>query len=56
MTRAQILALIQDIARDQADDDTISLYYDETVNELGKSLDPPMVQAELFSLTAGTAT
>ena len=56
MTRAEILALIQEMARDQADDDTIAVYYDETVAELGKTTDPPMVNCELLSVTDGTST
>jgi len=56
MTKAEILTLIQDIARGQADDDTIAVYYEETINELGRLVDPPMAEAGLFSLTSGTAT
>jgi hypothetical protein len=56
MTKNEIKTLIQDIARDQAEDDTIDDYYDEAVIELAQLLDPPIVEAELLAVTAGTAT
>ena len=56
MTKNEVLTLIQDIARDQAEDDTISKYYDEAIVELGKMQDPVLVERALFTVTAGTAT
>ena len=56
MTKNDILDLIQDIARDEADTDAISAYYDEIVEELGKLPDPPMVERDLLTVTSGTAT
>lgn len=56
MTKNEILVLIQDIARDQATATTISDYYDEVIEELGKIKNPPIVERELFTVTAGTAT
>jgi hypothetical protein len=56
MLKNDVLTLIQDIARDQAEDDTISKYYDEAIVELGKLPDPVLVERELFTVTAATAT
>lgn len=56
MTKNEVLTLIQDIARDQAEDDTISKYYDEAIVELGKMPDPVLVERALFTVTAATAT
>ena len=56
MTKNEVLTLVQDIARDQAEDDTISKYYDEAIAELGKMPDPVLVERALFTVTAGTQT
>lgn len=58
MTKNEILQLAQEIARDlvTSTDATMSAYYDEVVEELGKTLDPPLVEAALFPFTSGTAT
>jgi len=56
MTKNEVLTLIQDIARDQATDTTISDYYDEVIEELGKTKNPPLVERALFTITAGTAS
>ena len=56
MTKNEVLALVQDIARDQAEDDTISKYYDEAIVELGKMPNPVLVERALFTVTSGTAT
>ena len=56
MTKNEVLTLIQDIARDQAEDDTISKYYDEAIVELGKMPNPVLVERDLFAVVAGTAT
>ena len=56
MIKSDILDLVQDIARDQADADAIDAYYDEAVEELGKLQDPPMQERALVEFTSGTAT
>jgi len=56
MTKNEVLTLVQDIARDQAEDSTISKYYDEAIVELGKMRDPVLVECDLFTVTATTAT
>lgn len=55
MTKAEVLALVQDMARDQADDTTISAYHDEVIEELAKSEDPPFVALGNFALTSGVS-
>jgi len=55
MTKNDILDLVQDIARDQANDTAISAYYDEEVEALGKLPNPPLVERDLVGFTSGTA-
>lgn len=56
MTKNEITALAQDIARDQGNDTTLSAYYDEVIEELGKIRNPPLVERDIFAFTDGTAT
>lgn len=55
MTKAEILLLTQDMARGQANDDTIDVFFDEVLYNLAKSANPLLTNAELVDLTSGTA-
>lgn len=55
MTKNDITDLVQDISRDLADASSISAYYDEEIELLGKTQDPPMVERDLITFTSGTA-
>lgn len=56
MNRAGVLSLVKELGRDQTDDDTVAVYYDEVIEELARSKSPPLVDAALLTLTADTAT
>ena len=55
MTKNEVLTLVQDVARDQAEDDTISKYYDEAIVELGKMPEPVLVERALFEVSDGVS-
>jgi len=55
MTKAEILALAKTISRQpDLDDDTIDIYYDDVIDEIGQTSIPPLVAIELFAITSGT--
>ncbi len=56
MTKNEITALVQDISRDLADASSISAYYDEIIEELGKREDPPIVERGLEIFASGTSS
>jgi hypothetical protein len=55
MTKAEITTLVNDISRNLADASSISEYYDETIEELAKIPDPPIVAIEAVTITSGTS-
>ena len=53
MGRAEVLALVQDLALDQADAPSIDRYYDDIIYDLGKR--PWLTEASLIATVAGTS-
>ncbi len=54
MTKAEILTLVQDLTQSQADSVTISSYFDQVLDDLGRILAPPLIEAEIIPLVAET--
>ena len=56
MTKAEILTLVNDLARQTLDPDTLDIYYDDVLNEIGSSSSHPLVAIELFDIISGDHT
>jgi len=56
MTKAEILDLVNALARQTLNPDTLAIYYDDILAEIGRSPKPPLVEIELFDITAGDHT
>lgn len=55
MTKAEIIALAENIGRVSIDADTIDVYFTDTLEEIGRFPKPPLVNVELQEVTSGTA-
>jgi hypothetical protein len=55
-TRSEVLQIIMETSRQQAELNQVSIFLDEVLIELASGPNPPMTGALLFKLTAGTAS
>ena len=56
MTKAEIITLVEDIARVDIDADTVDRYYADVLEEIGKWMDAPLLNVEIVEITSGTAS
>lgn len=56
MTKDEIISLAEFIAKVSLDADTLDKYFYDILDEIGQVNSPPLVAAELFEITSGTAT
>lgn len=55
MTKAEVITLVEDIARVTVDGDTIDRYYADVLEEIGKWVNAPLLNVEIVEITSGTA-
>jgi hypothetical protein len=55
MSKGEILQFCKDYSGISLNDDTLTVYYDDTLNEIGFFNNPPLVDVEFFAIIAGTA-
>ncbi len=56
MTRAEVLVILNELALDLGDADSLTIFFDETLRLLALSEEPPWCKAEIKALSSGTNT
>lgn len=54
MTKAEIITFIQDLTQSQADSVTLSGYFDQLLDDLGRIPNPPLIELEVIAAVLGT--